>query len=310
MSVDEDTVLLLGGSSFLGLQTAQTLFYNYDIICTYNQSIAPKFFPEFNWFQLDFLSKNDNIRLNLKRLIEKTNATFLVNFAGITTPLKAKSDPVVSKKLNESVNEIIANICAETDTIPIFISSDHVFNGEKGPYTEDILPNPLKNSIYGQQKMHAEQFYQQNENYAILRVSATLGINLHFQKENIYEKAVTNLTNGNKITGAENKIRTVSHCYNVAFLINKIIEAFNEKKIESGIFHVPGELISEYQLLLRIAETFDFDKSLIEKTEIDNDGESYPLQLGLDCKQTIHRLQGKFLTLAETLHLLHFDFLN
>ena len=310
MSVDEDTILLLGGSSFLGLQTAQTLFYYFDIVCTYNQSIVPKFFPEFNWFQLNFSSKNESIKTNLKRLIEKTNTTFLVNFAGITTPLKAKNEQNLSQKINVLANQLIAQVCAETDTIPIFISTDHVFSGEEGPYSEEFDPNPLKNSVYGQQKKLAEKIYQQIENYAIIRVSTTLGLNLEFQKQNIYQKAVSNLSTGKKIAGAGNKIRTASHCYNVPFLINKIVEAFNEKRIENGIFHVPGELLTEYELLLKIADTFDFERSLIEKTQIDNNNDSYPLRLGLDSSKTIQKLHGKFLTLDESLKLLKFDFLN
>lgn len=310
MSVDEDTVLFLGGSSFLGLQTAQTLYYYFNIICTYNQSIAPKFFPEFNWFQLNFLENNDSLRLNLRRLIDKTNATFLINFTGVSSPLEAKIDRNKSKKVNDTANSIIAEICGDTDTIPIFISSDHVFNGLSGPYSEKETPEPIKNSVYGHQKLQAEQYYEKLENYAIVRISTTLGLNFHFQRPNFYSKAITKLSIGEPIIGATNKIRTITHCYNVAFLINKIIEAFNEKKIENGIYHVPGTLQSEYQTLLNIAESHHFDTSLVEKTQIDTDGDSYPLKLGLKSKQTVNKIQGKYLSLQEGLHLLNFEFQN
>lgn len=308
MSEEEDTLLLLGGSSFLGLQTAQTLYYYFDIICTYNQSMAPRFFPEFNWYQLNFLENNQSIQLNLRRLIDKTNATFLINFASISTPLEAKKDQKKSKKINDSINSIIADICKDTDTIPIFISSDHVFSGKQGPYKEDDVPEPLKNSIYGHQKLRAESYYHKLENYAILRSSTTLGNSLHFQNQNFYSQALGKLAFGLPVTGASNKIRTATHCYNVAFLINKIIEAFNEKRIETGIYHVPGELQSEYQTLLKIAETHNFDPSLIEEIQIDTDNDSYPLNLGLDSEQTIKTVQGKYLTLEEGLKLLNFDF--
>ncbi len=310
MSDEEDTLLLLGGSSFLGMQTAQTLYYYFDIICTYNQSIAPKFFPEFNWFQLNFLENNDSFRLALRRLIDKTNATFLVNFAGVSSPLEAKNDTKKSKKINDTANSIIAEICGDTDTIPLFISSDHVFNGQDGPYSEEKIPEPLKKSVYGNQKFQAEKYYEKLENYAIVRSSTTLGLNFHFQKQNFYSKAITKLSIGENITGASNKIRTTTHCYNLAFLINKIVEAINEKKIDNGIFHVPGTLQSEYQTLQAIAESHNFDPSLVEEIQIDNDNESYPLKLGLKSSQTLDKVQGKYLTLQEGLHLLNFEFQN
>ena len=308
MSDEESKVILLGGSSFLGLQSAQTLFYYFNIICTYNQSPCAKFYPEFDWFQINFLEEDNKIEKNLLRLIERTTANYIVNFAGISKPNDAKSNPKVSKKINESVNKIITKSCAETDTIPIFISSDHVFNGEEGPYSELDEPNPLKNSIYGQQKYNAEKIYQEMENYAIIRLSTTLGINLYFQKQNIYEKALSKLEKGEKITGAGNKIRTASHCFNVPFVINKIIEAFEEKRIEKGIFHVPGQLLSEYELLQQIARTNNFNTSLIEEITIDNDNYSYPLKLGLKSEQTQKVLHGKYLSLKEALELLNFDY--
>lgn len=310
MSDEENTVILLGGSSFLGLQTAQTLFYYFDIICTYYQSPCPKFFPEFNWFQINYLDEQEKIKKSLERLIERTTATYIVNFAGITTPLQAKQNPELSKKINEDINRIIAETCGETDTIPIFISSDHVFNGEKGPYSETDKPKPLKNSVYGNQKYNAERKYQELETFAIIRISTTLGINLNFQKQNIYEKVVSKLENGEKIAGATNKIRTASHCYNVAFLINKIIENFEQKNIDKGIFHVPGELLSEYELLKKIASTHNFDETLVKEIIIDNDSESYPLKLGLKSDETQKILGGKFLNLDESMSLLHFDYQN
>ena len=308
MSDEENTVILLGGSSFLGLQTAQTLYYYFDIICTYHQSPCPKFFPEFNWFQINYLDEQEKIKKNLERLIERTTANYIVNFASISTPLEAKQKLDISKKVNENVNHIIAETSTETDTIPIFISSDHVFDGSKGPYSEKDKPKPLKNSIYGNQKLQSEKIYQKLENYAIIRISTTLGTNLNFQKQNIYQKTISKLEKREKIVGASNKLRTVSHCYNVPFLINKIIENFEQKNIEKGIFHVPGELLSEFDLLKKIATTHNFDDSLVEEKVIDDDNESYPIKLGLKSTETQKILGGKYLNLEEDMNLLCFEY--
>src|SRR3970040_1750506 len=123
MPSDEKTILLLGGSSFLGLQTAETLYYFFDIICTYNQSSMPKFFPEFNWFQIDFLQSEKDLTMNLRRLLEKTGAKYVVNFVGISSPLEAKENKKISQPLNNHTNRLVAQICDKEHVVPIFISS-------------------------------------------------------------------------------------------------------------------------------------------------------------------------------------------
>jgi dTDP-4-dehydrorhamnose reductase len=303
------SILLLGGSSFLGLQTAQTLFYYFDITCTYFRSKAHIFFPEFNWFQVNFLEQNkEKLKASLERLIEKSNCKYLVNFVAVSSPLEAKNDRKTSKIINVDANKLIVEVCERLKIIPIFLSSDHVFNGENGPYSEIEIPNPLKNSVYGNQKAKAEKIYQKLEKYAIIRISTTLGTNLHFQNQNIYEKTLEHLTNNKKILGATNKIRSASHCYNVAFLINKIIESFELEKITREIFHLPGEIISEYELMKKIAKTHKLDQSLVVESTIDNDNYSYPLSLGLKSDETVALVQGRFLNLDECLKLLYGEF--
>lgn len=304
---DEIPILLLGGSSFLGLQTAETLFYFYDVYCTYNSSYAPKYYSEFNWFQVDFLDQDKStFKRSIKRLIEKTGVKYVVNFAGISSPLDSKLMPE-SKKINELANYTIAETCSELNAVPIFISSDHVFNGHKGPYAEDVKPNPLKNSVYGNQKYHAELIYQNEPKYAVLRVSTTIGSNLHFQKPNLYVKTLGKLRQKKEVIGATNKLRTATHCWNVAFMINKIIEGFDQERLEKGIFHVPGEFTSEYELLKKIAITHNLDPDLVKSKEISEDEESYPLKLGLESKQSVSTLKGRYLTLDEGLYQLNYE---
>ena len=305
---DNDTaILILGGSGFLGLQTAQTLFYFYDVNSSYKESIAPIFYPEYNWTRLNFLESN-LFEKNLLNIISRFDIKYVINFGAISSPMQTKESPIESYQVNVQSNKIITKICNEKKIFPIFISSDHVFNGLEGPYAEESLTNPLVNSIYGKQKAEAERIYQNEENYAILRLSTTLGINHHFQKKNFYGKILSALKNGKEINSASNKLRTPTHYFNIPFMINKIIEKHSQGLISNGIFHIPGEFISEYHLAIKIAESHDLDTSLIRETIIDQDNDSYPLKLGLKSEKTLKILQGRYLSLSEGLKLLYDDF--
>ena len=52
----------------------------------------------------------------------------------------------------------MADTCAKIDAHLIQISTDFIFNGENGPYTEEDNPNPL--SYYGISKLRSEQLLQ------------------------------------------------------------------------------------------------------------------------------------------------------
>lgn len=55
----------------------------------------------------------------------------------------------------------------------LFFSTDLIFDGKKGNYTEDDQPNPL--SVYGRTKVAAEEAVRQHSDHAIVRISLTGG---------------------------------------------------------------------------------------------------------------------------------------
>ncbi|RKY53451.1 MAG: hypothetical protein DRP93_06555 [Candidatus Neomarinimicrobiota bacterium] len=56
----------------------------------------------------------------------------------------------------------------------VYISTDYIFDGKSGPYTEDAATNPL--SIYGRHKLLAENIVKERcEDYLILRITNVYG---------------------------------------------------------------------------------------------------------------------------------------
>lgn len=68
----------------------------------------------------------------------------------------------------------IGQECARTGSSLIFVSTDYVFDGTKGPYREDDGVNPL--NIYGRLKLDAEEWIRKNlENHIIARTTNVFG---------------------------------------------------------------------------------------------------------------------------------------
>lgn len=69
------------------------------------------------------------------------------------------------------------NLCKIAQTCNaklVFISTDYVFDGKAGPYSESAEPNPL--NVYGRHKRAAEQYIQIHlDNYLIIRVTNVYG---------------------------------------------------------------------------------------------------------------------------------------
>lgn len=93
---------------------------------------------------------------------------------GETDPDKCFRDPQWSHALNvESIKNVIDGLRSRHIHI-LFMSSQFVFDGVKGDYSEDDTPNPIL--LYGRQKVEIENYLAEtNSNYVVLRLSKAVG---------------------------------------------------------------------------------------------------------------------------------------
>lgn len=83
-------------------------------------------------------------------------------------------DPEGTARINvQSMKEMIDDLLAEGIT-PVFASSDAVFDGTRGLWTEDDLPNPIL--TYGRQKVEVENYLMgKDASWIIARLSKVVG---------------------------------------------------------------------------------------------------------------------------------------
>ena len=77
-----------------------------------------------------------------------------MNCVGIIKQLKEASDPVLTITLNSLLPHRLAALCTERGARLVHMSTDCVFSGRKGAYTEDDLPDP--DDLYGRSKLLGE----------------------------------------------------------------------------------------------------------------------------------------------------------
>ncbi len=180
--------------------------------------------------------------------------------AGITNVELCEAEQKNAFEVNVEGTRNVVDACRAFNSKLVFFSTDYVFNGIKGNYTEKDKVHPV--NFYGKTKVQGEQIVQGLNDYLIARVSALHGFNSKEDKKTFVNYAVDVLK--------ENKEILVAKMINCPTLIDDIAEAMYlmlEKNF-SGTFHVTGsEACSKKVLLEKTCKIFNLDSSLIKEVE-------------------------------------------
>lgn len=175
-------ILFTGGSGLLGSEL-QKLFSNAVF------PIKSQFDVENIWIMKEYISKNN---LNISKL---------VHMAAFISPPVVEKNPLLALNVNIVGTANVVRLCAQLGCKLIYISTDYVFNGEKGNYSEEDPMYPVNK--YSWSKLGGECAVRLYDNHVIIRT--TFGPNEH-----PYDKAPDDqLTSREKISIIAPKIAKV-----------------------------------------------------------------------------------------------------
>ncbi len=183
-------------------------------------------------------------------------------------------------RINVGRTKELIKYLADRKIKPIFLSSDQVFDGERGNYTEEDRPHPI--NYYGEFKLEVEEFIKNNlEDYLILRLSKTFDRNL--REGGMFAEIFLNLKKGIRVKAAYNQIFNPT---DVGLVCGGAVKATNINL--KGLYHLADpKIMSRYEFVLSIASEYGFDKDLIEPIDIRTLGliEKRPLDTSLNVKK-------------------------
>jgi len=144
----------------------------------------------------------------------------------------------------------------------IYLSTDFVFDGEKGDYSEDDHLNPV--SWYGFTKVQAESVVETSEvPWAIIRTCLVYGDVLEGTRSNIISWVRQSLEAGKPIKVVSDQWRTPTYVEDLAMGVLLAIQ-----KKATGIYHISGkDRLSPYEMALKTAAEAGLDASLIERVD-------------------------------------------
>ena len=191
--------------------------------------------------------------------------------------------------VNVTRTKSIIDYCFEHDIIPIYISSDGVFDGLKGRYKEIDKKNPV--NCYGRIKNEVEDHLLNSGNkFIILRSGRVFGTDL--KDETIITGMIKQLKEKKRLLCSDDQIFTPLYIEDLCNALTKLISDRYE-----GIFHLISlEATSHYKMAKSIQKYFNLHDLEIIPCAINSLGllEKRPLLINLD--------DGKFSSLMETKH--------
>jgi dTDP-4-dehydrorhamnose reductase len=174
-------------------------------------------------------------------------------------------EPEQTRAINVGSVETVTSAAREAAVSVVFFSSDYVFDGEGGPYTEEDEPRPL--SEYGRQKLEGERLTLATPGSLVVRTAVVYGPER--QGKNFVVRLVNGNRNGDRWHVPTDQISSPTYAPNLAHAVIELA-----RRGVTGIVHVAGpQAASRYEFALEVARVFGLDASLIEPVTTDELGQ-------------------------------------
>lgn len=195
---------------------------------------------------------------NVKDTIALQQPDTIIHTAAMTNVDTCETDQEGAEKLNVDAVEYLVDAANTVEAHFIHLSTDFIFDGEDGPYTEEAEPEPL--SYYGETKLAAENMVKnQCHKWSIARTILVYGIVHDMSRSNIVLWAKGALEKGQPINVVNDQVRSPTLAEDLAMGCKLI-----EQKEAEGIFNISGkDQMSIVEIVERVADYFNLDKSII-----------------------------------------------
>lgn len=246
--------VVTGASGLLGLNLSLKISANDEVLGIANTS--PLEGLPFEIQVMDLVSDNFE-----KDVLEIYKPDAVIHCAAIANLEECEQNPELAYQTNAVVPGQMAHQCKERGVKFVHISTDAVFDGKSGNYSEHDLTNPL--SIYAKTKRAGEENVQNQNSDAIIARVNFFGWSLSGTRS-LGEFFVNNLLSRNPING----FTDVHFCpLYVSHLSDLLLEMVRADL--SGIYHVvSSDHMTKYEFGCAIADQFELDQALIHPMSV------------------------------------------
>ncbi len=229
---------------------------------------------------------------------KKAQPDVVVHAASMTDVDKSETNKELAWKTNVEGTHIVAEEAAKSRIFMLYISTDYVFKGDKGNYTEEDTPAPV--NYYGLTKLKAEDAVKEHAaDFCIARPCVIYGASPAAGKINFGLWLINKLRCKERTRIVTDQWITPTLNANLAEMTLEIAD-----RRLTGIYHVSGATrLSRLEYAELVAEIFDLDtKYIVPVTLADMDWlAKRPRDSSLDTTKAQRKLKRKPLQIREAL---------
>jgi dTDP-4-dehydrorhamnose reductase len=247
-------ILITGANGFLGGYLVELLLQKeYTVIATgKGECRLPFKHTNFIYAPMDFTDP-----FTVHDVFEKFQPQIVVHAGAMSKPDECEQQQWQAYLVNVEGTVTTLMNAAEQKSFFVFVSTDFVFDGEKGMYKEGDATGPV--NYYGKTKLEAEEAVMEYEHdWAIVRTVLVYGKPI-LSRPNILTVVKEKLEKGETYNVFDDQLRTPTYVGDLAAGILQIIE-----RKAKGIYHLSGkDVLSPYAMACKTADFLGLDKTLI-----------------------------------------------
>ena len=277
--------LLIGATSYIGKN-----FVKKSKITNFEKTSTKKIN---NYIRFD-LTKD-----KIENIFQKKTIENVVIFSAISNPDECEKNKKISNLVNVKSTIKIIKYLIKKKKYFIFFSTEYVYDGYKGNYSEKSKIG--NNLLYAKQKIKVEEYLKRSnyKKFAIIRIAKTYG-----DKKNDN----TIFTNFLKQSLKKRIIKVAKDQYFSALYVDdlvKILDIFINQKI-TGLFNISGdEKISRLEYLKKLKKKFNLEIEIIPtKFQFLSLNRNIPLNVTMNNNKIKNKIKFRFTKFNQYLNII------
>ena len=252
-------LLVIGATGLVGSKVAELApSFGYEPHCTQNARRG----PFSNSYNLDITDRAATIEL-----AKRVRPDAIIHTAALHNVDYCESHKEEAVRVNVEGTRNLAEAADSTRSTLVYVSTDYVFDGKKGSYTESDRPNPLHH--YAWTKLEGERIVSGLPSFAIARPSVIYGWNAlekirtpssSGKTLNFAMFVLEKLQNGDTVKAVSDQFSTPTFADNLAeALLCMATRALNM------VLHTAGRsCLSRYDFAVQLARVFGYPEDKVE----------------------------------------------
>lgn len=253
------TILITGANGLLGQKLVELLVQQstVDLIATAKGENRLPNSAGYRYVSLDITNSGE-----VNTVFDTYQPDVVIHTAAMTNVDTCETDHTGCELLNVTAVAYLIEACQKHDTFLCHLSTDFIFDGTDGPYTEEAIPNPI--SVYGASKLRAEKLLENSSiRWAIARTVLVFGIVSDMSRTNIILWVKKSLEEGNQINVVTDQFRTPTLAEDLAMGCWLIAH-----KEAQGIFNISGsDFLTPYEMAIKTANFYGLPVELIKQAD-------------------------------------------